>query len=171
MRSNITIDGRGANIVIRGAASGSTINARRGDSNFILMYITFDGPVGNNNDLLQFDNTESVSPNSSNLMERWWLYHVSVKNSEDETISFRRSYGKWTVQSCYVENVTGTGYVWLLNNMSLGGGESVWDQIQMEGTIESESLMGLQIKRSLNHDPVKLVALFWRSSTPAMHAV
>ncbi len=135
VKDDITIDGRGSNVTLRGPGGGTTtLSAESNQQNFVLMYFTVDGTIGNNNDTFQLDNSEGGDEMSTTKADTFWMYHMSFLNGEDETVSFRRSRGRWTVQSCYIENLTGTGYAYLLNNKSLGGGESNWDQIQMEGT-------------------------------------
>lgn len=134
MEPDVTIDGRGANIVLRGpGGSSSSINARYGDTNFVIMYITLNGPVGSNNDLMQVDNTASHPPSDPDPTERFWIYHVSFLNSEDELFSIRRGHGQFTVQSSYFENLTGSGYSNLLTNIS-STIDSAWDTVTMETT-------------------------------------
>jgi pectate lyase len=135
LRSNITIDGRGANITIQGpGGSGSTMNAYRGDQNFILMYLKLDGPVGGNNDLLQVMNGTGASTSASDNAERFWLYHMSFTNAEDELVSFIRTEGKYTVQSSYIgNNASGnTGYCALVSHGTKGN--YGWEKVTHKGT-------------------------------------
>lgn len=109
--SNTTIDGRGADITIKGPLSGSSnvMNARSGNKNFILMYVKTPGsntpvPSGDNDDGLSQENgTGGYSPTGNNV-EKWWYYHVSMSDSEDEVCTCIRCEGKATIQSCSLIN-------------------------------------------------------------------
>lgn len=129
---DVTIDGRGANVTVQGPGEAySTFNARRGDQNWILMYIKLDGPVGANNDLLNVQNRDTDDPSAPDLTEAFWLFHVSFSHSEDELFSVRRSRGNYTVQNCFFDQPTGSGYGMLMHNSaSLGQ----WDQIVQKST-------------------------------------
>ncbi len=131
--SDVTIDGRGSNITIVGpGGSSDSISARRGDQNFILMYLTFDGPTASNNDIISFNNSSSTPTGASDAMERFWLYHVTSIQGEDEAFSVRRSHGQFTVQSCFIKNLTGGARQGILFNN--GGSAEAWDDIQMLAT-------------------------------------
>lgn len=110
-RSNTTIDGRGANITIRGSTSGqsSIINYTSGQTNFVIMYVTTAGgntptPAGVDDDGIAIQNgTGGYSPGGNNV-ERFWMYHVTMRDSEDEVCTTIRCEGKGTIQSCRLFN-------------------------------------------------------------------
>ena len=109
---DITIDGRGANITIQGPGGpDSTFAAVRGDQNWILMYLKLDGPVGTNNDILNVRNAVDDDPFAADVAERFWIYHVSFDNAEDELLSLIRTEGKYTVQNSYFRNNSARGIV------------------------------------------------------------
>ena len=133
--SNVTIDGRGANITIQGpGGSSSTLNISNGARNIILMYIKVVGPIGNNNDLFHVDNSEALASNLNNSSELLWVYHCNFKDAEDEVVSFRHTRGRFTIQESYMENKQGTGYTVLMLNNGINGGSSAWDQVVRQGT-------------------------------------
>ena len=95
------------------------------------MYLTLDGPVGNDNDLLNVQNGINDNPLADDLAEKFWLFHVSFNNSADELVGISRSPGNFTVQNCYFNQPTGTGFGVLLYNTD---GLGQWDQITQKST-------------------------------------
>ena len=135
LRSNITIDGRGADISIQGpGGSASTFSSRAGSQNWILMYLKLDGPVGSNNDLVNVQNRTSDSPDSSDATKRFWIYHVSFVGAEDELISFIRTEGLYTVQNSYFRNnnTGNSGYCALISHGTKGN--YGWDAVVHKAT-------------------------------------
>lgn len=119
--SNITIDGRGADITVTNSGGKGFQGTGTGgnDRNIIFLYLKVDGC---GNDCIEFDH-------GSDLI---WLYHCTFSDSVDEVLSMRRTLGKYTVQDCLLDNQTNGGRGCLISTSAPNLNE--WDTKVQEGT-------------------------------------
>ncbi len=135
---NITIDGRGSDITVRGQDAGSTpiIKAGRGEQNIIVMYMKFLGSAtvteSENDDGLQHENDTTDLPTADDNFEFYWFYHIEITDTEDELISLIRTRGRGTVQECYFLELNTFSFGILISHGSAD--DYGWDAIIMENT-------------------------------------
>jgi pectate lyase len=112
--SNITIDGRGANITVNADAgpspSGGGIHfARSGTSNnIILLYMKFTDSSGAANDIMRFGRYSGTS--TAIVCEGVWIYHCDfVGPNGDELLDLNPQTQNFTIGKCYFHHPTGRG--------------------------------------------------------------
>ena len=151
--SNTTIDGRGADITIRGADSGSSpiLDATSDQQNFIIMYCKLVGSAtvnsGENDDGCRHENSPTFIGSGPDLAHRddtmhsFWYYHCDLSDSEDELFSVIRSLGRCTIQECNFTQTQLTGYMMLISHGSAGNNYD-WEQYDVEISLYRNVLRG-----------------------------
>ncbi len=135
LKSDMTIDGRGANVLIDGTGDSFALVARGGPRNIIFMYIKVQHPAGTDSDAVSFlNNTSQSSANANTLTELIWLYHCDFLDSSDGSLDFSRTRARATIQSCYFRNASGTGGSGKCHLVTNGTTGLDWDDIDQEIT-------------------------------------
>ena len=87
--SNVTLDGRGANVTIKASTYGlCTTNSSV--SNFIIMYLKISGAERDNINI--------------DYAKNFWIYHLSLSNAGDGCLDIRKTDGHFTIQETHFFN-------------------------------------------------------------------
>jgi pectate lyase len=117
--SNLTIDGRGADITL----SGYPIIVDNAVDNIILMYFKHAGTLSSGGDCISFDQNSGVGD--------WWCHHLTLQDADDELIGITNDVTDWTISYCKLVNTdtddTGS------NGILAGGSDGA--SVNMYGTI------------------------------------
>jgi pectate lyase len=172
--SNLTIDGRGANIELFTPNANDRIIHYTTARNLIVTHMKLDSDGaargGQGADCFAFENSTASNPGDPNTAELFWVNHCDFARGGDGTLDIIRCEGKFTIQDCYFTNPTNPGKTYLISHGSVNTNHG-WDVIDVKGTCTGTWFDDLFDRQPLitvpaNYHHYMNYSRFWNANPP-----